>query len=68
MEMGQNKLPTSSILPVDGALVAVQWNAGFAVGRLQVRISARLLCTKVGKLVSAAAGKAKAGMTHSDCG
>ena len=61
----------------DGALVAVWYSAGFAIGRLQVRISAWVTSHRglfslpslwIGKWVPAIAGKAKAGMAHSDCG
>ena len=61
-----------------GALVAVWQSAGFAIGKLQDRISVgAILRTKVhsafhpsgvGKWVPATAGKAKAGMAHSNCG
>ena len=52
-------------------------SAAFAIGRLQVRISAWATSHQgysafhpsgVGKWVPAIAGKAKAGMAHSDCG
>ena len=63
-------------VPSLGALVAVWYSAGFAIRRLQVRISAgatshqgllSLPSSGVGKWIPAIAGKAKAGMAHSDC-
>ena len=47
-------------------------SAGFAIGRLQVRVSAPIYSAFhpfwVGKWVPAIAGKVKAGVAHSDCG
>jgi len=58
-------------------MIGVLAIAGFAIGRLQVRMSAwatahqgllSLPSLRVGKWVPAAAGKAKAGIAHTACG